>query len=166
MAYLDIAANDPLGLQARPMAREIRLGDAERRVILSARRDAQPGRAGSVLADSRLEALRRYAMLPCISASDSRRLLAPHFSLPERRIIDAMIGALPSRLQPVGPAAGRLIYAAAILMPLLPAVGAFSWVNVYLQDRLIAVVVGGLALLLVMPIAGAMVKPAPRRRAY
>jgi hypothetical protein len=72
-----------------------------------------------------------------------------------------MLDALPMRARRVRPATGRLIAGLLILLPLLAAVSAYGWASFYLQDRLIAVVVGGLALLLLIPLANTL---APTRR--
>lgn len=166
MAYCEFETNEAVWLQGQSLTRAVRLGDPERQVILSARRDAQAGRCGAILPDARLDALRRYVMLAQRRTAEAGlALMAAGFTATERRIVDAMIGALPVRSSAVRPATGRLVVAALILVPLLIAIGAYSWANVYLEDRLIAVVLGGLALLLVMPLAGAMAAPPARRGA-
>lgn len=144
-------------------AREIRLGDAERQVILRARRDAQAHRPGSRIGDPRLEALRLYAMLGRYRRDAVRPLLAAGFSPAERRVVDAMLDALPMRRRAAKPATGRLVLAILILLPLLVAVGTYGWANFYLQDRLAAAVLGGLSLLLLMPLARTLAAGAPRR---
>ena len=165
MAYLDVAANEAAWLAGRPAARAIRLGETERQVILRARRDAQAGRAGQRIGDPRLEALRLYAMLGRYRDDAAAPLRAAGFSTAERRIVDAMLDALPMRRAKARPATGRLIIAALILAPLLAAIGAYSWASFYIQDQLIALVLSGLALLLIMPLAGSAASPA-RHPAY
>jgi len=160
MAYVQIEQS--LWLAAEGPAREIRLGDAERQVILRARRDLQARRPGTRLGDPRLEALRLYAMLGRYRRDAVRPLLAAGFSPAERRVVDAMLDALPVRRRPAKPATGRMICALLILLPMLIAAGTYGWASLYLQDRLIAVVLGGLALLLLTPLANAL---APGRRA-
>ncbi|HWI86407.1 MAG TPA: hypothetical protein VNT42_08810 [Sphingomonas sp.] len=164
MAYFDATANEAVWLQGRSVARTIRLGDAERRVILTACHDRHARRGGRQLADGRLEALRRYTTVGDRSAAAANMLQNAGFSPAERRIVDAMIGAIPPRVVTARPATSRLVFAALILIPLLAAIGGYSWANAYLQDRLIAIVVAGLALLMVMPFAGAMLAPMPRGR--
>lgn len=159
MAYRD--TNEAVWLADRSAVREIRLGADERQLILRARRDAQAGRRGTRLSDPRLEALRLYAMLGRYRRDSAQALLAAGFSPAERRVIDAMLDALPARARRQPPATGRLICALLILLPLLAAASAFGWASHYLQDRLIAVVIGGLALLLLTPFAQAL---APGRR--
>jgi len=161
MAYRDMAAEGEPWLGGRPAAREIRLGDAERRVILRARRDAQAHRAGQRQDDPRLEALRLYAMLGRYRRDAAHSLLAAGFSPAERRVIDAMLDALPLRGRAPQPATGRLVCAVLILLPLLAAGEAYGWASLHLQDPLIAFVVGGMALLLLAPLANAL---APTRR--
>ena len=158
MAY--VQTETTLWLAARTPAREIRLGAAERRVILQARRDAQAHRRGKRIDDPRLEALRLYAMLGRYRRDAVRPLLAAGFSPAERRVVDAMLDALPTRRRPTRPTTGRLVCALLILLPLLGAAGIYGWASLQLQDRLIAMVLGGLALLLIMPFASALV---PRR---
>ena len=157
MAYRD--TNQALCLAGRTCSSEIRLGDAERQVILRARRDSQAGRPGARLPDPRLEALRLYAMLGRYRADAVDALLAAGFSPAERRVLDAMLDAVPVRSLRAQPATGRLICALLILVPLLAATAVFGWASLYLQDRLIAAVVGGLALLLLLPIANALTEP-------
>ena len=159
MAYVQIEQS--LWLAAGAPAREIRLGEPERQVILRARRDLQARRPGTRLADPRLEALRLYAMLGRYRRDAVRPLLAAGFSPAERRVVDAMLEALPVRRRTPKPATGRMICALLILLPLLIAAGTYGWASVYLQDRLIAAVLGGLALLLLTPLANALV---PNRR--
>ena len=162
MAYWDAAANEALGLADRASVREIRLGAIEREVILRARRDAQARRAGTRLGEPRLEALRLYAMLGRYRRDAVRPLLAAGFSQAERRVVDAMLDALPLRARSTTPTTGRLVLALLILIPLLTAAGAYGWASLYLQDRLIAVVVSGLALLLLTPLMTALnVNPRP-----
>jgi len=134
---------------------EIRLGDTERQIILRARRDIQAGRPGKRIGDPRLEALRLYAMLGRYRPDAGRPLLAAGFSPAERRVVDAMLDALPARTR-VRPATGRMIWALLILMPLLAASGTYGWASFYLQDRLVAAVLAGLALLLFTPVAHAL----------
>lgn len=160
MAY--VQTEQSLWLAARAPAREIRLGDTERQVILRARRDMQAHRPGVRIADPRLEALRLYAMLGRYRRDAVRPLLAAGFSPAERRVVDAMLDALPVRARAPKPATGRMVCALLILLPLVVAVGTYGWASLYLQDRLIAVVLGGLALLLLTPLANAL---APNRRA-
>jgi hypothetical protein len=159
MAFRD--TNEALWLTDRAAVREIRLGADERQLILRARRDAQAGRSGTRLADPRLEALRLYAMLGRYRRDGAQLLLAAGFSPAERRVIDAMLDALPSRPRRPAPATGRLVCALLILLPLLAAASAYGWASLYLEDRLIAFVIGGLALLLLTPFAQAL---APGRR--
>jgi len=164
VAYLDVRADEALELAERAVARHIRLGDVERQVILRARRDAQARRAGARLGDPRLEALRLYAMLGRYRGDAGAHLLAAGFSRAERRIVDAMLDMLPLRARPAP--TGRVALAALFLLPVLAALGAYGWAAVYLEDRLIAVVLSGLATLLLMPVASALSTPAPRRSAY
>jgi hypothetical protein len=161
MAYWDATANEALGLAERAPVREIRLGAVEREVILRARRDAQAHRPGARLGEPRLEALRLYAMLGRYRRDAVQPLLAAGFSPAERRVVDAMLDALPHRARPAAPATGRLVLALLILIPLLVAAGAYGWASLYLQDRLIAVVVSGLALLLLTPFMSALHAPMP-----
>jgi hypothetical protein len=169
VAYLDLAANEAAWMAGRATigAREIRLGAAERQTILRARRDARAGRTGASTADPRLDALRAYALLPNRRAVGAGRLLiAAGFSPAERRVVDAMIEALPARAASARSSRGRLVTALLILAPLLIAVSAFGWARASLGDPLIAVVVSGLALLLMLPLAGAVAAPVqgpPRR---
>jgi len=159
MAYVQ---TDPaVWLESRVPAREIRLGAAERQVILQARRDAQARRRGKRNGDPRLEALRLYAMLGRYRRDAVRPLLAAGFSPAERRVVDAMLDALPQRRRVAPPATGRLVCALLILLPLLTAAAIYGWASLHLQDRLIAAVLGGVALLLLTPFASAL---APRRR--
>jgi hypothetical protein len=160
MAY--VQTEQSLWLAAGAPAREIRLGDTERQVILRARRDLQARRPGVRIADPRLEALRLYAMLGRYRRDAVRPLLAAGFSPAERRVVDAMLDALPVRPRAARPATGRTICALLILLPLLVAAGTYGWASLYLQDRLIAAVLGGVALLLLTPLANAL---APTRRA-
>ena len=160
MAY--VQTETTLWLAAQRPAREIRLGAAERQVILQARRDTQARRRGKRLGDPRLEALRLYAMLGRYRRDAVRPLLAAGISPAERRVVDAMLDALPPRGRPAPPTTGRLVYALLILLPLLAAVAIYGWASLHLQDRLIAAVLGGLAMLLITPFASAL---APRRRA-
>jgi len=160
MAYVE--TDQTLWLAAEAPAREIRLGDAERQVILQARRDAQARRPGTRIGDPRLEALRLYAMLGRYRRDAVRPLLAAGFSQVERRVVDAMLDALPLRRRAAKPATGRLVCAFLILVPLLVAAGTYGWASLYLQDRLVALVLGGLAILLLTPLANAL---APNRRA-
>jgi len=163
MAYRDVTANEALELAGRASPRGIRLGDVERQVILTARRDAQARRAGNRLSDPRLEALRLYAMLGRYRRDAAHSLLAAGFSPAERRVIDSMLDALPLRGRAPQPTTGRLICALLILLPLLAGGGAYQWAALHLQDRLISVVVGGLALLILAPVASALYAPrAPR----
>ena len=160
MAY--VQTEQSLWLAAGAPAREIRLGETERQVILRARRDVQARRPGMRIGDPRLEALRLYAMLGRYRRDAVRPLLAAGFSPAERRVVDAMLDALPVRTRAARPATGRMVCALLILLPLLVAAGTYGWASLYLQDRLIAVVLGGLALLLLTPFANAL---APNRRA-
>lgn len=162
MAYRENSANEAVTLAERTPVLAIRLGDAERQVILHARRDAQAGRAGERLADPRLEGLRLYSMLWRYRVDGKRALLNAGFTPAERRVIDAMLDALPLRTRASRPVTGRLIWALLILLPLLFAVTFYGWAAVYLQDQLIALVVGGLALLVIAPVANAMAMPARR----
>jgi hypothetical protein len=73
-----------------------------------------------------------------------------------------MLDALPLRRRAAKPATGRLVCAFLILVPLLVAAGTYGWASLYLQDRLVALVLGGLAILLLTPFANAL---APNRRA-
>ena len=159
MAYVQTEID--LWLTAQPSTREIRLGATERQVILQARRDVQARRRGKRIDDPRLEALRLYAMLGRYRRDAVRPLLAAGFSPAERRIIDAMLEALPLRRRPAPPTTGRLVCALLILVPLLTAAAIYGWASLHLQDRLIAAVLGGLALLLLTPFASVL---APRRR--
>jgi hypothetical protein len=161
MAYRDGAAEEALWLDGCGVAREIRLGDVERQVILRARRDAQAHRVGQRLDDPRLEALRLYAMLGRYRRDAVHALLAAGFSAAERRVVDAMLDALPPRGRAPQPATGRLVCALLILLPLLAGGAAYGWASLHLQDQLIAVVIGGVALLLLAPLANAL---APTRR--
>jgi hypothetical protein len=161
MAYRDMAGDEALWLAGRGAVREIRLGEVERQVILRARRDAQIGRPGGRLDDPRLEALRLYAMLGRYRRDAAHSLIAAGFSPAERRVIDAMLDALPLRGRAPQPATGRLVCAVLILLPLLAAGAAYGWASLHLQDRLIAFVVGGLALLVLAPLASAL---SPTRR--
>jgi len=161
MAYRDVRAEEEPWLGGRGAVPQIRLGDAERQVILRARRDVQAHRAGQRQDDPRLEALRLYAMLGRYRRDAAHSLLAAGFSPAERRVIDAMLDALPLRGRSPQPATGRLVCAVLIMLPLLAAGGAFGWASLHLQDRLIALVVGGMALLLLAPLANAL---APTRR--
>lgn len=162
MAYWD-AANEALILAERAPVREIRLGAVEREVILRARRDVQAHRAGTRQSEPRLEALRLYAMLGRYRRDAVQPLLAAGFSQAERRVVDAMLDALPLRSRAAAPTTGRLVLALLILIPMLAAVCAYGWASLYLQDRLIAVVVGGLALLLLTPVMSALhANPQPR----
>lgn len=160
MAYMQTEQN--LWLAAEAPTREIRLGDIERQVILRARRDVQAHRPGTRIGDPRLEALRLYAMLGRYRRDAVRPLLEAGFSPAERRVVDAMLDALPLRRRAAKPATGRMVCALLVLLPLLAAAGTYGWASLYLQDRLIAVILGGLALLLLMPFASAL---APKRRA-
>jgi hypothetical protein len=153
MAY--VQSEQSLWLAAQVPAHEIRLGDTERQVILRARRDLLAGRPGKRLGNPRLEALRLYAMLGRYRPDAARPLLAAGFSPAERRVVDAMLDALPTRTH-VRPATGRMIWALLILLPLLAASGTYGWASFYLQDRLIAAILAGLALLLFMPVAHAL----------
>lgn len=146
---------------AHAPAREIRLGDAERQVILRARRDLQTRRRGTRIADPRLEALRLYTMLGRYRRDAAQPLLAAGFSPAERRVVDAMLDALPMRARAASPPTGRLVCAMLILLSLLFAIGAYGWASLYLQDRLIGLVCAGLALLVLTPLATALM---PRRR--
>lgn len=159
MAY--VQTEQSLWLAARTPAHEIRLGDVERQVILRARRDVQAGRPGARLGDPRLEALRLYAMLGRYRRDAVRPLLAAGFSPAERRVVDAMLDALPPRGNAGRAGNGRLILALLVLLPLLAAAAAYGWARLHLQDPLIAAVLAGLALLLLTPLASAL---APRRR--
>jgi hypothetical protein len=159
MAY--VQTEQSLWLAAEAPARGIHLGDAERQVILQARRDAQARRQGTRIGDQRLEALRLYAMLGRYRRDAVRPLLAAGFSNAERRVVDAMLDALPLRARKPKPTTGRLVCALLILLPLLVAAGTYGWASLYLQDRLIALVLGGLAILLLTPFANAL---APNRR--
>jgi hypothetical protein len=159
MAY--VQTEQSLWLAAGAPAREIRLGDTERQVILRARRDLQARRPGERIADPRLEALRLYAMLGRYRRDAVRPLLAAGFTPAERRVVDAMLDALPVRARKPSPTTGRTICALLILLPLLAAAGTYGWASLYLQDQLIAVVLAGLALLLLTPLANAL---APNRR--
>ena len=159
MAY--VQTETAFGLAAERPAGEIKLGTAERQVILQARRDLQARRRGKHVDDPRLEALRLYAMLGRYRRDAARALLAAGFSPAERRVIDAMLDALPLRRRAAGPMTGRLICALLILLPLLTAAAIYGWASLQLQDRLIAAVLGGLALLLLAPFASAL---APGRR--
>ena len=161
MAYREACFEAGLGQAMALPVHAIRLGDAERQVILRARRDAEAHRPGTRLPDMRLEALRLYAMLGRYRRDGARPLLAAGFSPAERRVVDAMLDAMPLRRRSA-PATGRLVYGLAILLPLLAAAGAFGWADTYLGDRLIAAVLGGLAALLVLPLASA-VTAAPGR---
>jgi hypothetical protein len=156
MAYWDSTANEALGLAERAPVREIRLGATEREVILRARRDVQARRGGTRQSEPRLEALRLYAMLGRYRRDAVQPLLAAGFSQAERRVIDAMLDALPLRARPPAPTTGRLVLALLILIPLLGAASAFGWASLYLQDRLIAIVVSGLALVLLAPLMSAL----------
>jgi hypothetical protein len=160
MAY--VQTEQTLWVAAQTPAHEIRLGATERQVILQARRDVQARRSGVRIGDPRLEALRLYAMLGRYRRDAVRPLLQAGFSPAERRVVDAMLDALPIRARAVRPATGRLVCAFLILLPLLVAAGTYGWASLYLQDRLIALVLGGLALLLLTPFANAL---APGRRA-
>ena len=162
MAYLGERVNEAVALAGRGPECGIRLGDAERQVILQARRDLQLRRAGTGLADRRLEGLRIYATNGRHSPNGARALLAAGFSPMERRVIDAMLDALPSRAPACRPVTGRLIWAALILRPLLFAAGTYGWASLYLEDRLIALVLGGLALLVIAPVANALTGPSRR----
>lgn len=159
MAY--VQTETTLWLTTQVSTREIRLGTAERQVILQARRDVQMRRRGKRIDDSRLEALRLYAMLGRYRRDAAQPLLAAGFSPAERRVIDAMLDALPLRRRAAHPTTGRLVWALLILMPLLTAVAIYGWASLHLQDRLIAAVLSGLALVLLTPFASAL---APRRR--
>ncbi|HMI19791.1 MAG TPA: hypothetical protein VK533_09620 [Sphingomonas sp.] len=159
MAYWDAAANEALGLAERAPVREIRLGAVERELILRARRDAQAHRPGTRQSEPRLEALRLYAMLGRYRRDVAPSLIAAGFSPAERRVIDAMLDALPMRARAAQPATGRLVVAILILIPLLVAAGAFGWASIYVQDRLIAVVIAGLAVLLLTPIISGLHAP-------
>lgn len=147
---------------ANAPARVIRLGDAERQVILRARRDLQARRRGTRIADPRLEALRLYAMLGRYRRDAVLPLLAAGFSPTERRVVDAMLDALPMRTRAASRSTGRLVCAMLILLPVLFATGAYNWASLYLQDRLIGIVFAGLSLLLLTPFASALT---PRRHA-
>ena len=159
MAY--VQTEQTLWPAAQAPAHEIRLGAVERQVILQARRDMQARRRGARIGDPRLEALRLYAMLGRYRRDAVRPLLAAGFSPAERRVVDAMLDALPIRRRPARPATGRLVCASLILLPLLLAAGTYGWASLYLQDKLIAFILGGLALLLLTPLASAL---APNRR--
>jgi hypothetical protein len=159
MAYRD--TKEALWLIGQAPTREIRLGEVERQLILRARRDAQARRPGERVADPRLEALRLYAMLGRYRRDGAHALIAAGFSPAERRVIDAMLDALPMRARRARPVTGRLVWALLILLPMLVAASTYGWANHYLQDRLIAFVLGGLALLLLVPFANAC---APTRR--
>lgn len=159
MAY--VQTEQSVWLAAQAPAHDIRLGEVERQVILRARRDAQARRPGARLGDPRLEALRLYAMLGRYRRDAVRPLLAAGFSPAERRVVDAMLDALPLRGHAAPAGRGRLVFALLILMPLLAAVAAYGWARFHLQDPLIAAVLGGLALLLLTPLASMV---APRRR--
>jgi len=159
MAYVQTETS--LWLAAQAPAREIRLGAVERQVILQARRDAQARRRGKRIDDPRLEALRLYAMLGRYRQDAVQPLLAAGFSPAERRVVDAMLDALPQRRRAAQPTTGRLVCALLILFPLLAAAMIYGWASLQLQDRLIAAVLGGLALLLLTPLASAL---APGRR--
>ena len=159
MAYVQTETTS--WLTAQVTTREIRLGVAERQVILQARRDVQAHRRGKRIDDSRLEALRLYAMLGRYRRDGARPLLAAGFSPAERRVIDAMLDALPLRRHAPRPTTGRLVCALLILLPLLTAAAIYGWASLHLQDRLIAAVLGGLALLLLTPFVSAL---APKRR--
>lgn len=153
MAYRDARLANEAGSWEAARGWDIRLGETERHVILRARRDAQARRAGSRLADARLEALRLYAMLGRYRPDGARPLLAAGFSCAERRVIDAMLDALPLRRRRAAPPTGRLLCAMVILLPLLAASATYGWADIYLEDRLIALVLGGLAALMLLPIA-------------
>jgi hypothetical protein len=159
MAY--VQTEQTLWLAAGVAPREIRLGETERQIILRARRDAQARRPGTRLGNPRLEALRLYAMLGRYRRDAVQPLLAAGFSPAERRVVDAMLDALPMRARAARPTTGRLVCALLILMPLLVAAATYGWASLYLQDRLIALVMGGLAVLLLTPLANAL---APNRR--
>jgi hypothetical protein len=93
------------------------------------------------------------------SPASARLLLAAGYNAAERRTVDAMLDALPHARPSAVPVTSRLVCAAAILIPLIVAIGGYSWANLYLQDRLIAVVLGGLATAFVMPVASALGAP-------
>lgn len=159
MAYVQTEAS--LWPAAQGPLREIRLGAAERQVILQARRDTQARRRGKRIDDPRLEALRLYAMLGRYRRDTAKPLLAAGFSPAERRVVDAMLDALPPRRRAARPTTGRLVCALLILLPLLSAAAIYGWASLHIQDRLIAMVLGGLALLLLTPVVSAL---SPGRR--
>ena len=156
-----VQTEQALWLAAQAPTHEICLGDVERQVILRARRDLQARRPGTRIGDPRLEALRLYAMLGRYRRDAVLPLLAAGFSPAERRVVDAMLDALPMRARQVNPTTARMICALLILLPLLVAACTYGWASFYLKDRLIAVVLGGLALLLITPLANML---APNRR--
>jgi hypothetical protein len=153
-----------VGLGGRTIVQPVRLGENERQVILRARQDTRMRRGGERLADTRLEALRLYAMLGRYRSDGARALLGAGYTPMERRIIDAMLDALPVRPAPPRPVTGRLVWALLILLPLLCAASAYGWASLYIEDQLIALVLGGLALLLIVPAANALAAPTRRGR--
>lgn len=160
MAYLDLNATESAPLQRA--SHDVRLGEAERRVMLTARRDAAERRPGLTLRDSRLEALRRYAMLDQRSRSSAaNRLMAAGYSATERRVIDAMLASLPAKARSRVHTSNRITCGLLILAPLLMAIGAYRWADLYVEDSLIGIVLAGLAALLLMPFISAAL--APRR---
>ncbi len=167
MAYRDLQIADGIGSYDVARGWEIRLGEVERHVILQVRRDAQARRTGARIADARLEALRLYAMLGRYRRDGARPLSAAGFSPAERRVVDAMLDALPLRRPRTAPPTGRLLCALVILLPLLAASAAYGWADIYLGDRLIALVLSGLAALMLLPLAQMLVparRPAQPRR--
>jgi len=165
VAYLDTRANEAVIVASRAVLPGIRLGEPERQVILRAARDLRTGREGVQLDDPRLEALRVYAMFGRERREGAHALLSAGFTAAERRVVDAMIDALPMRAASSRPVTGRLVWASLILLPLLSALDAYGWANLYIEDRLIAFVLASLALLVLAPAISAIATPA-RRNPY
>ena len=185
MAFLDLNVGAPLALSGsanRIAAAEPKLGAQERKVVLLARTDPMSSLQRSrlsrltsmifgiepphMLADTRLEALRRYAVLHrvhgrAIATHEVERVRAAGFSEGELARVRALIDVAHGARVQVRGRAHILAMAFGVMMAALLAFGAASVLATAIDSPLMAVMLTGLAFVSLAPLAGG--KPAPRQ---